>query len=662
MNKKERMNYLIEEINKLNYHYYTIDEPLVSDKEYDKLYDELKSLEKETGIIKSYSPTQKVGGEILDGFEKHTHLGPLWSLEKAQSFEELRDWEDRVKRRINEYNKENETQLKDPTYVMEYKFDGLSINLTYDEGKLVQAATRGNGRIGEGILPQVKVIKSIPKKIKFKGLMEVQGEALMPISAFEEYNKTAEEPLKNARNAAAGALRNLDTSITKERNLAGYFYNIGYIDGKEFNKHTEVLEFLKDNLIPVFPYMKEFKSIEEMIREIEYQEEKRHDLDVLTDGLVIKVKDILTRDALGYTNRFPRWAVAYKFEAEEVTTTLLDVIWNVGRTGKLTPSAVLEPVEIGGATIQRATLNNYDDIERKKLRLKSRVWLRRSNDVIPEILGVVDNENETEKIEKPEICPACDTKLIQDGVHIFCPNDLTCPPQLIAKLVHFSSRDAMNIEGLSEKTAELLMNEMDIKDLSDIYRLEFDELMELEGFKEKKSENLLNAIEKSKDVSLDSFIYALGIDNVGSKTAMDLANYYKSLDSIINADMEELLLVGEVGEIIAKNITDFFSDERALEMINSLLELGVKPHYEDIVVEDSIFMDKTIVITGAIDGVNRNQLKDKIVEMGGRVTGSVSGRTDYLVAGENVGSKYNRAVELNVEIIDGEKIKEILNL
>lgn len=660
MNKKDRIDELIEELNRLNYHYYTLDEPLLSDKEYDALYDELKALEKETGIIKSYSPTQKVGGEILEGFEKHTHLVPLWSLEKSQSYEELREWEKRVKKRIRDYSEEYGVNLPKPSYIIEYKFDGLSINLTYDKGRLVQAATRGNGRIGEGILPQVEVIKSIPKKIRFQGLMEVQGEGLMPLSALEEYNRTAEEPLKNARNAAAGALRNLDTSIVKERNLSGYFYNIGYIEGKEFQEHVEVLEFLKDNLIPVYPYMKEFETIDEIIEEIELQDEERHNLDVLTDGLVIKVKDIETRKALGYTNRFPRWAIAYKFEAEEVTTTLLDVIWNVGRTGKVTPSAVLDPVEIGGATIQRATLNNCDDIERKKLSLNARVLLRRSNDVIPEILGVVDSENELREIERPVNCPACGTELVQDGVHIFCPNKLACPPQLIAKLVHFASRDAMNIEGLSEKTAELLMLELGIENLSDIYRLKFEELMGLEGFKEKKSENLLGAIEKSKEVPLASFIYALGIDNVGIKTATDLANHYKSLEALMETNYDELLTVGEVGEVIAENIISFFSDETALKMLDDFRELGVKPYFEDIVIEESIFKDKTVVITGTIEGMNRKEIKDEIVKMGGRVTGSVSGKTDYLVAGENAGSKLDRAIELGVEIIDGDKLKEIL--
>lgn len=657
------MRKLIEKINKLNYHYYTLDEPLLSDGEYDKLYDELLSLERESGLILEDSPSQKVGGKVLSKFEKHKHLGRLWSLNKSQSFEELLDWEKRVRGLMENYRLEHkDEELPRPKYILEYKFDGLTINLTYDKGFLVRAATRGNGIIGEDITAQVEVIKSIPKKINFKGRMEVQGEGLMPLSSLENYNKTHDEPLKNARNAAAGALRNLDTNITRERNLVGYFYNIGYIEGREFKSHLESLEFLRENLIPVYPYAKEFQAMEDLVEEIKIQDEKRHDLDILTDGMVIKLDNILTRNALGYTNKFPRWAIAFKFEAEEVTTKLLDVVWNVGRTGKLTPTAILDPVEIGGATIARATLNNYDDIERKQVAINSRVLLRRSNDVIPEILGVVDTEEGTRPIEKPSKCPACATELVQDGVHIFCPNAYECKPQLINKLVHFASRDAMNIEGFSEKTAELLEDELDLRRLPELYELKYEDLIKLEGFKEKKTNNLLTNIEKSKHIDLAAFIYALGINNVGIKTATDLAHYYKSLENLRNAKLEELLTVGEVGEVIARNILDFFQGEKTLSMVERLLELGVRPYYEDILVEESIFSGKTVVITGTVEGLSRKEIKSRVEAMGGKVTGSVSGNTDYIIAGENPGSKYNRGVELGTEIINEDKLKEILKI
>ncbi len=660
MDKEKRLDELIEIINDLNYYYYTLDNPKVSDKEYDLLYDELVLLEEELGIIKPYSPTQRVGGHILDKFQKHTHLGRLLSLDKRQSYEELINWDNRVRRLIYDYNLNNNEKLPEPLYIMEYKFDGLTINLTYRGGELVQAATRGNGNIGEGILEQVKTIKSIPMVIPFNGTMEVQGEGMMPLSVLEKYNRTATEPLKNARNAVAGALRNLDTKVTAERNLVGFFYNIGYIEGKSFTTHMEILDFLKENRLPVFNYAKAFDNIDDLIDEIEIIKDERNKLDIQTDGMVIKIDDIRTREALGATNRFPRWAMAYKFEAEEVSTKLLAVQWNVGRTAKVTPTALLEPVDIGGVTVQRATLNNYDDIERKGVRINSRVLIRRSNDVIPEILGTLESDEETIPIEKPTHCPACHSELYQDGVHIFCPNSLSCKPQLVARLVHFTSRDAMNIEGFSEKTAEKLLEELDLKDLPEIYEIKYDDLINLEGFKEKKTNNLLEAIERSKDVSLASFIYALGIRNVGIKTANDLANHYKSLDNIKKAETDDLIEVGDIGPIIAENILEFFQDEEILKAIDKLLSEGVNPTYEEIETTESIFTDKTVVITGIIEGLSRNEIKELLGKMGGKVSDSVSKKTDYVIVGADPGSKYTKAINLGIEIIDEEMLKNIL--
>ena len=649
--KIKRMQELIEIINELNYYYYTLDNPKVSDKEYDSLYDELVALEKETNIIFPYSPTQRVGGEILDKFEKHTHLAKLWSLDKSQNYGELINWDRRIRKAIEDYNSQNEDKLPPPKYVVEYKFDGLTINLTYKDGILVQAATRGNGTVGEAILPQVKTIKTIPLKIDFKGTMEVQGEGLMPLSVLEEYNKTADEPLKNARNAAAGALRNLDPKITEERKLVAYFYNVGYIEGKVFKTHKEVLEFLKENRLPVFPYAKEFDSIEEVIEEIERQNEERHKLDLQTDGIVIKINDLRTREVLGYTNKFPRWAMAFKYEAEEATTKLLDVVWNVGRTGKVTPTAILEPVEICGATIRRATLNNYDDILRKGVRINSRVLVRRSNDVIPEILGTVETDEETYEIKKPTHCPACGSELYQNGVHIFCPNSLSCKPQLVSRLVHFASRDAMNIEGFSEKTAERFVEELNIKDLPQIYEVKYEDLLKLEGFKDKKAKNLLEAIERSKNVPLNSFIFALGINNVGIKTATDLANHFKSFDKLRSATFEELIAIGDIGEVVANSIIEFFHDPRINEAIDKLLSEGINPYYKEVEVQESIFTNKTVVITGTIEGYTRNEIKDMIEKMGGKVASSVSKNTDYVIVGENPGSKYDKAIELGIKIV-----------
>ncbi len=657
--KEARMEELIEEINEHNYYYYSLDSPRISDKDYDLLYDELVELEEETGIVKAYSPSQRVGGKILDKFEKHDHIGRLWSLGKSQSYDELREWDERVRRLIDDHNEENNDKLPPLEYIMEYKFDGLTINLTYDEGELIGAATRGNGVTGESILEQVRTIKNLPLKINYQGLMEVQGEGLMPLSALENYNKRAQEPLKNARNAAAGALRNLDTRETAKRNLEVYCYNIGYIQEDSFASQLELLDFLKANRFPVFSYAKSFTDIESLIEEIDKQEEERKELDLLTDGLVIKINDIKTRNALGFTNRFPRWAMAYKFEAEERSTKLLDVEWNVGRTGKVTPRALFEPVDIDGATISRATLNNYDDIVRKGVKINSTIIIRRSNDVIPEILGSLYDPEDAIEIDKPVYCPACQTELHQDGVHIFCPNSLSCRPQLVARLVHFASRDAMDIEGLSEKTAERLLDELNISDLPEIYEVRYEDLIELEGFKEKKSNNLLEAIEASKEVELASFIYALGIDSVGIKTASDLANYFQSLENLREASLEELLEIGDIGPIIAENILEFFRDQEITKAVDKLLSEGVKPYYEKIELSDSIFTDKTIVITGRLDGYTRKEAKELVEAMGARVTGSVSSNTDYLIAGESAGSKYDRAVELGISIIDGEKFNEI---
>ena len=661
MDHEERIKELIEIIDELNYSYYTLDNPQLSDKEYDALYEELVSLERETGYILSYSPTQRVGGAVSEKFVKHTHLGKLWSLDKSQSYGDLINWDNRVRKSISDYNRDNDEKLPDPIYILEYKFDGLTINLTYKDGELVQGATRGSGSIGEGILEQLKTIKSVPLKIDYNNTLEIQGEGLMPLSVLEEYNKDAIDPLKNARNAAAGALRNLDPKVTEKRKLAAFFYNVGYIEGKTFDNHLEVLHFLRANKFPVYPYVKDFNTMEDLIEEIEVNTDNRANLDILTDGMVIKINDIRTREVLGYTNKFPRWAIAFKFEAEEVSTRLLSVVWNVGRTAKVTPTALLEPVDIGGVTVKRATLNNYDDIERKGVRLNSRILIRRSNDVIPEILGALETDEETYLIEKPTHCPSCNSELVQNGVHIFCPNSLSCKPQLVSRLVHFASRDAMNIEGFSEKTAQKLLEDLNIRDLAEIYEVKYDDLRLLEGYKDKKSQNLIDAIEKSKNVDLASFIYALGISNVGIKTASDLANAFKSLDNIEKASYDELIKVGDIGDIIANSILEFFHDDRILEGIDKLLQEGVNPYFEEIETEESIFTGKTVVITGTIEGLSRNEIKDIVERKGGKVSGSVSKKTDFVIVGEDAGSKYEKAVELGIRIIGEEELIKIID-
>ena len=661
MGKIEEINELIEKIEELNYHYYTLDAPLVSDGEYDKLYDRLKELEEETGFSPENSPTKKVGGQVLEKFEKHFHITRLYSQDKAQSFEDLANWIGRVNRLRDSYNESHEDKLDDIEYILEYKFDGLTINLTYEDGKLRNAATRGNGSVGEEISAQVHTIKSVPRTIKEQSLLEIQGEALMPLSELERYNKENELQLKNARNAAAGALRNLDTNETRKRNLIAYIYNISTTN-LDFKSEEEMLDFLKDQGFVVHPYHKKVKTYDEIIKELDKIEEERKTLDILTDGVVIKINDKKTQQALGYTNKFPRWSLAYKFEAEEYTTTLLDVVWNVGRTGKVTPSAILEPVDFSGVTVSRATLNNYDDILRKKVKLGSRVFIRRSNDVIPEILGVVDeNQEGTKVIDKPSHCPYCGSELIEGNVHIICPNSLSCTPQLLARIEHFASRNAMDIEGLSEKTIGQLMDEFGIKEVYDLYDLSYDDLIDLERFGPKKTNNLLDAIEASKDVDLNRFIYAIGIPNVGERTARDLASKFKNFASLRKAEASELTQIPDIGEITAENIVEFFADANINEAIDLLLSKGIKIN-EDINEDStSILEGLTYVITGTIDGYKRDDVKELIEKNGGKVTGSVSNKTDALICGENAGSKLDKAKSLDIKIIDGNELKEFLN-
>ncbi|WP_099203390.1 NAD-dependent DNA ligase LigA [Miniphocaeibacter massiliensis] len=662
MDKKSRIEDLIKKINELNYHYYTLDEPIVSDGEYDKLYDELVILEKETGYVKEGSPTQRVGGTVLEGFVKHTHINSLYSLAKAQSIKELEDWGARCEKLVSNYNSENEDKLPPLEYIIELKFDGLTINLTYNEGKLQMAATRGNGTIGEEILPQVKTIKSIPLEIDYKGLMEVQGEGLMPLSELKKYNKNNEIQLKNARNAAAGALRNLNPKETEKRHLTAFLYNIGYIEGKEFATQLEMVDFIKENKFKVNKFFRVAKNIEEIEEVIEYINEYRKTIDILTDGAVIKINDMKTREILGYTNKFPRWAIAYKFEPEEVTTILKEVIWNVGRTGKVTPTAILEPVEIGDVTVQRATLNNYDDILRKKVELNSRVLIRRSNDVIPEILGTIEDGRETSKIEMPTECPYCHTELIKDGVHIFCPNSMSCEPQLVSRLVHFASRDAMNIDGLSEKTVEKMLEILNVHQISQIYDVTEEDLYKIPGFKEKKTNNLLKAIEKSKNIKLENFIYAIGIPNVGIKTSEDLAKIFMSLDKLRNATAEELVEVEDIGEITAQAIVEFFHDEEIVNGIDSLLSKGIviKNPVVKEVSEDSKFLDKRIVITGSFENYKRKDLENLFKEKGAKTGSSVSKNTNYVIVGTDPGSKLTKAQEIGVEVVREEELEEFI--
>lgn len=653
---KNRIDYLVEELTRHMYNYYTLDAPIISDAEYDGLYDELMLLEGETGYIRPDSPTRRVGGEILPGFEKIRHLAPLYSLDKARTIEELAAWEERARKYTDE----------EFLYIVEYKFDGLTINLRYENGFLVSAATRGDGETGEVIKAQVKTIRSVPLSIPFKGTLEVQGEGMMKLSALREYNETADEPLKNARNAAAGALRNLDPAETARRNLSLFCYSVGYIDGEQFATHREMARFLRDNRFPVSAYLKQAHSIDEVMHCIDEVEKERNNLDYLIDGIVIKIDSFAARERLGFTQKFPRWAIAYKFAADEKTTLLKDVIWQVGRTGKLTPNAVLEPVDIAGVTVSRATLNNYGDIQKKGVKKNCRVFLRRSGDVIPEIMGVAEYLPESEDITPPDKCPACGYHLIEKGAHIFCENMLYCRPQLTRSIAHFASRDAMDITTFSDKTVEMFYDNLGITDVSDLYYLDYEKLNEklkqqkVKGFGEKKAENLRKAIEASKTRPLANYIYALGIPGIGSKTAKDITEKYGSIEELMKADIEGLLTIEGIGLTLAQNVVEFFSNERAQRIIERMEAAGVKPVFERRTVKDSVFSGKKVVLTGTLEKCTRKEASDIIESLGGEVSSSVSKNTDYVLAGVEAGSKLDKARELGVTVIDEKQFEEMI--
>lgn len=656
----ERMKELIALITEHNYHYYTMDQPRVSDADYDKLYDELVVLEAVEGVTLPDSPTLRVGGELLKGFDPHRHRARLWSLDKAQDQEDLLAWHARVQKAVADYNTKNPDvePLPQPSYVIELKFDGLTLNLTYENGELIQAATRGNGAVGEGILPQVRTIRSVPLSIPFKdGLIEVQGEGIMGLSVLAKYNETAAEPLKNARNAAAGALRNLNPAVTAERRLDAFIYNIGYAEGVTFKDHHEMQQFLRDNRFKVNPYVKYMNTIEEVQAELAEIASRRDSFDFLIDGAVVKLIDMRTREALGYTDKFPRWAVAFKFEAEETTTVLESVSWEVGRTGKITPVARVEAVELAGVTVQNCTLNNIGDIERKNLKfaLGALVAIRRSNDVIPEILGKADEEPGGE-IVYPVVCPSCSTELEQRGAHLFCNNKLGCRPQIIGRITHFASRDAMDIESFSIMTAEQLYADCEVRDPADLYALAFDDLIKLERFGEKKAQKLLDALEKSKSRDLAAFLFAIGIPNTGKATTKMLADHYRELDAIMAAKAEELVGLPDVGGIVAESIVGFFDDPIIAASIARMRGYGIKAEAEQLpeISMDSVFSGKTVVLTGTLPTLTRDEAAKKLEAQGAKISGSVSKKTDYVIAGESAGSKLTKARELGVTVIEDE--------
>ena len=648
MDKLQRMKELVDTLNEWARLYYEEDAPVVADAEYDKLYDELRALEAEEGFSLKNSPTHRVGGAPQKKFEQSKHLQRLYSLDKCQSKEEFYAWCNRIVKALGSM----------PKLTCEYKFDGLTLNLLYEGGKLVKATTRGDGTVGEIVTEQVKTIKKLPQTISYQGVIEIQGEGILRLSQLERYNATAAEPLKNARNGAAGAIRNLNPAVTAERGLSFMAYNIGYSD-KSFASQTDMREFLKAE---GFEVEGDFALVDDAEKAMNYADstgEKRPNLDYLIDGVVFKVNEVSLREELGFTEKFPKWAIAYKFKADEMTTELKDVLWEVSRSAKLNPIAILEPVDIGGVTVSRATLNNFGDIQKKKVKIGDRVFIRRSNDVIPEIMGVAVENPNAKAIEKPLVCPACGAPVKEVGAFLYCTGDY-CAPQIVSYLDHFASKDAMDIDGFSEKTAEQLYNETHLETAVDLMNLTSADLFGLQGFGDKKIANLLASIEKSKHTTLDRFVFALGIDGIGKKTAKDLIKRFRTLENLQNASFEELSGVDGIGGILANNIYDYFRDSNNVKFIEDLLASGIE--FEEQEEKTGVFSGLKVVLTGSLPTYKRGEATKLIEDNGGEVAASVSKTVDLVLAGEDAGSKLEKAQKLGIRIIDEPEFKRMLGI
>lgn len=638
MNAYDRMKELVEKLNKYAALYYEEDAPVVSDAEYDKLYDELRALEESEGYSLKNSPTHRVGGAPQKKFAQSKHLLRLYSLDKCRTKEEIAEWYARIVKVVG----------REPEITAEYKFDGLTLNILYEGGEMVKAATRGDGVTGEEVTAQVRTIAGVPRKIGYTGRIEIQGEGIMRLSALSAYNAVSDEPLKNARNGAAGAIRNLDPAVTASRNLSFMAYNIGYSD-RHFSSQREMHEFLKAEGFETESDFTVLKGAEEAFAFAEKVNELRPDLDFLIDGVVFKVNDTALRDEIGYTEKFPKWAIAYKFKADEMTTVLRDVVWQVSRSAKLNPLAVLDPVDIGGVTVKRATLNNYGDILKKKVRIGDRVFIRRSNDVIPEITGVAEQSPDAREVEKPRVCPACGAPVKEDGAFLYCTGE-HCAPQIVSALDHFASKDAMDIDGFSEKTAEQFYNELHITSPVQLMSLKREDIEWLDRFGEKKAANLIAAIESAKDTTMDRLLFALGIDGIGKKTAKDLAARFGSFDALIAADRDALTAVDGIGGVLADNIIAFFAEESNRKLLADLFACGVTVKAEEK--KEGVFTGLRIVLTGSLPTYKRGQATALIEENGGEVAASVSKTVDMVLAGEDAGSKLDKAKKLGIRIID----------
>ena len=655
---KEEIFKLVALLNKYSYDYYVEDNPQISDTEYDTLYKQLEKLEQEyPEFILDNSPTQRVGDRVLDEFEKVIHKVPMLSLSNTFSIEDLRDFDSRISKLSSDDSIE---------YICELKIDGLAISINYENGKLVSAATRGDGTIGENVTENIKTIFSIPKTLKTKKSFEVRGEVYLPKKSFELLNKEREENnevlFANPRNAAAGSLRQLDSKITAKRRLSAFIYSV--VGDENINSQKMALTVAADLGLPVNPNFKLCKTIDEVVDYIMYWEEHKQDLPYEIDGIVIKVNSYSLQEEIGSTQKSPRWATAYKFPEEELATKLLDIELSVGRTGIITPVAVLNPINISGSTVSKASLHNKDIIDELDIHIGDMVVVKKAGEIIPKVVRVVEELRlaNSEKYVMPNICPSCKSKTFTKEGDPFtrCLN-LDCPEQNIRKIIHFASREALNIEGLGDKVVATLYEKGIIKHTIDLFSLDRNKLVELERMGDKSVDNLLNAIENSKQSSLDKVIFALGILNVGKKAGKILAEYYKNLTNFSKATVDELLELPDIGLITAESIVDYLSNDNNLRFINELIEIGMNPQYEiQNKNTDNIFSGKTIVLTGKLVELTRNEAKEYLERFGAKVTGSVTSKTDYVIAGEKAGSKLAKAEQLGIQVLSEDEFIDIM--
>ena len=655
---KEEIFKLVALLNKYSYDYYVEDNPQISDTEYDTLYKQLEKLEQEyPEFILDNSPTQRVGDRVLDEFEKVIHKVPMLSLSNTFSIEDLRDFDSRISKLSSDDSIE---------YICELKIDGLAISINYENGKLVSAATRGDGMVGENVTENIKTVFSIPKTLKTKKSFEVRGEVYLPKKSFELLNKEREDNnevlFANPRNAAAGSLRQLDSKITAKRRLSAFIYSV--VGDENINSQKMALTVAADLGLPVNPNFKLCKTIDEVVDYIMYWEEHKQDLPYEIDGIVIKVNSYSLQEEIGSTQKSPRWATAYKFPEEELATKLLDIELSVGRTGIITPVAVLEPISISGSTVSKASLHNKDIIDELDIHIGDMVVVKKAGEIIPKVVRVVEELRlaNSEKYVMPNICPSCENKTFTKEGDPFtrCLNP-DCPEQNIRKIIHFASREALNIEGLGDKVVATLYEKGIIKHTIDLFFLDRNKLVELERMGDKSVDNLLNAIENSKQSSLDKVIFALGILNVGKKAGKILAEYYKNLTNFSKATVDELLKLPDIGLITAESIVDYLSNDNNLRFINELIEIGMNPQYEiQDKNTDNIFSGKTIVLTGKLVELTRNETKEYLEHFGAKVTGSVTSKTDYVIAGEKAGSKLAKAEQLGIQVLSEDEFIDIM--